>query len=85
MGRSTQLQFRLMSYDSQCAAVRRLALAGADEIEISLKTGLAPDKVQELLNGTMPGSVATSPTTAYRPRRSRAWGSLQQVWPAGRG
>jgi hypothetical protein len=78
MGQATQLQFRLMSYDSQCAAIRRLALAGADETEISLKTGLAPDHVRKLLNAAMPGDVAPSLATAYRPRRRQSSSILQQ-------
>jgi hypothetical protein len=69
-----QLQFRLMTWEAQCAAVQRLALRGLDTRTISAQTGISEEEVRRYL--TAASSSDAPRGTAYR------WTTRAQASPA---
>jgi hypothetical protein len=68
MERLAQLQFAAMAPDAQRAAIRRLALRGIEEAEISRATGWSTDQIRAVL--APPEGVNPLPSALWRTRRS---------------
>jgi hypothetical protein len=69
----SQLQFRLMTLEAQCAAVQRLALHGCDARTISMHSGMSEADVHRLLVGVLPiDARMTRPPKWNRPRSPSA-------------
>jgi len=49
MDQKSKLQFRLMTSDAQRSAIRRLALTGMDDGDISARTGWQTADIREVL------------------------------------
>jgi len=68
MDQKSKLQFRLMTSDAQRSAIRRLALTGLEEGEISAQTGWQTADIREVLAAPeIPGFI---PWALDKARRS---------------
>jgi hypothetical protein len=65
----SHLEFRLMPYDAQRAAVHRLALHGWDSKTISTMTGITEADVHRYLTGAWPLDERAYPPLKWKNRR----------------
>ena len=72
MNRKAQLQFRLMAPEAQRSAIRRLALSGLDDQEISDRTGWMVADIRDVLSPPMVS--AFMPWAMNKVRRSGSSG-----------
>jgi hypothetical protein len=80
MAQATQLQFRLMSAEAQCAAVQRLLLRGLSIDEIANQTSWSPAEVRRALKERVVQESIEPPRFApWKVRRSRGGLEMQQT------